>query len=65
MRRRPRRHLSTALAALNLSEGMRRQLGAGVGDSDVNQRKAHQADVARQVSPGERERTSTVTAHIV
>ena len=55
MRRRPRRHLSTALAALNLSEGMRRQLGDGVVDSYVKLRKAHLAEFSRQVSPWERE----------
>ena len=49
------RHLSTALAALNLSEGMRRQLSDGVVDSYVKLRKAHLADFSRQVSPWERE----------
>ena len=49
------RHLSTALAALNLSEGMRRQLGDGVVDSYVKLRKAHLAEFSRQVSPWERE----------
>ena len=48
------RHLSTALAALNLSEGLRRQLGDGVVDSYVKLRKAHLADFSRQVSPWER-----------
>ena len=49
------RHLSTALAALNLSEGMRRQLGDGFVDSYVKLRKAHLAEFSRQVSPWERE----------
>ena len=51
----PRLPTTTALAALNLSEGLRRQLGDGVVDSYVKLRKAHLADFSRQVSPWERE----------